>query len=283
MIEALESRKLLTAVVTLDADVVRIVGDVKNDVVTAQLTGANTFTLTVNGTETQAYNFDDIDHIEFEAGAGSDSITLGRVEVPLFAAGGKGDDSISASSGYDTLSGGGGEDYIFGGNGDDLIDGGVQGDVMMGSGGSDRILGGSTNTLDDFISGGDGDDSADFSLYSAGRVKIIVGRTVAGDDVSDVVLGDIEYVAGTSSNDIITTIAGKPITIQGLGGNDQLTGGRGNDSLDGGAGDDALTGNPGNDIFDLRGGGNDQVFGGRGEDSVVGNDAGDTLDSVENS
>lgn len=73
--------------------------------------------------------------------------------------------------------------------------------------------------------------------------------------------------------------------IQGLGGNDKLTGGNGNDHLEGGDGNDKLTGGKGNDRLEggngndtLNGGaGNDVLFGGPGQDTLTGGAGADTF------
>ncbi|CAM5303593.1 hypothetical protein [Thauera mechernichensis] len=73
--------------------------------------------------------------------------------------------------------------------------------------------------------------------------------------------------------------------IQGLGGNDTLTGGNGNDRLEGGDGDDNLNGGAGDDVLfggpgqdTLTGGaGDDVLFGGPGQDTLTGGAGADTF------
>jgi Ca2+-binding RTX toxin-like protein len=102
-------------------------------------------------------------------------------------------------------------------------------------------------------------------------------------------------ITGTSFNDVIDLASYPlPVEIQGLGGNDSLTGtsfgdrlyggdgedrlygGDGNDILDGGTGADHLWGDSGND--QLSGGdGNDELYGGEGYDVLTGGTGADTL------
>jgi Ca2+-binding RTX toxin-like protein len=62
----------------------------------------------------------------------------------------------------------------------------------------------------------------------------------------------------------------------GLGGNDQLSGGRGNDLVVGGAGNDQLSGGSGRDEL-LGGNGNDLLLGNGGNDTLIGGNGNDTL------
>ena len=93
------------------------------------------------------------------------------------------------------------------------------------------------------------------------------------------------YLEGTSSADGLST-GGLYEEVNGLGGNDTLTGGStldrliggdGNDSLIGNAGEDYLAGGAGNDTL-LGGDGNDTLIAGTGTDSLDGGAGNDTLD-----
>jgi Ca2+-binding RTX toxin-like protein len=114
--------------------------------------------------------------------------------------------------------------------------------------------------------------------------------------------GDTVVVNGSSGPDVLTVspngsqvrvtgtgftapvdISGVPsLVVNGLGGNDTLTGGNGLASLgftltlDGGDGNDTLTGGDGNDII-LGGAGNDTISGGRGNDVLFGGADDDTF------
>ncbi len=93
-----------------------------------------------------------------------------------------------------------------------------------------------------------------------------------------------DLITGSDSNDIISGSQGND-TLNGGAGDDLLRGGKGDDSLLGGVGNDILNGGQGNDILDggvgndfLRGGqGNDLLIGGDGNDVLIGDAGADTL------
>ncbi|WP_205944432.1 beta strand repeat-containing protein [Pelagibius litoralis] len=66
-------------------------------------------------------------------------------------------------------------------------------------------------------------------------------------------------------------------SIDGLGGDDLLTGGDFSDAISGGAGNDTINGGGGNDIL-LGGAGDDSINGGAGNDDIVGGPGSDTID-----
>ena len=67
------------------------------------------------------------------------------------------------------------------------------------------------------------------------------------------------------------------ISIDGLGGNDSLTGGDFSDAISGGSGNDTINGGGGNDVL-LGGPGDDIIIGGAGNDDIVGGPGNDTID-----
>jgi Ca2+-binding RTX toxin-like protein len=71
---------------------------------------------------------------------------------------------------------------------------------------------------------------------------------------------------GTPGPDVIVGLGGNDINIKGLGGNDVICGGKGWDFLWGSWGKDTLLGQAGRDAFD-GGDGNDRCEGGEGKDS----------------
>ena len=110
----------------------------------------------------------------------------------------------------------------------------------------------------------------------------------------------ITRITGTNGNDILTAVMPGRHRIEGLDGDDKLTGGASDDSLYGGNGRDILIGGGGNDSLN-GGAGPDQLIGGTGEDTASylgsssgvnvslltgrgagGDAAGDTLVGVEN-
>ncbi|HEU0099131.1 MAG TPA: pre-peptidase C-terminal domain-containing protein [Allosphingosinicella sp.] len=75
---------------------------------------------------------------------------------------------------------------------------------------------------------------------------------------------------GTAGPDTVVASATTtgPIVVNGLAGNDSITGGGGNDTLNGGADDDTLNGGSGNDTLN-GGSGNDTMVGGSGTDTAL--------------
>jgi Ca2+-binding RTX toxin-like protein len=84
--------------------------------------------------------------------------------------------------------------------------------------------------------------------------------TIVGTD------GDDDLV-GTQGPDVIVGLGGNDINIKGLGGNDVICGGKGWDFLWGSWGKDTLLGQAGRDAID-GGDGNDRCEGGKGKDSA---------------
>lgn len=89
--------------------------------------------------------------------------------------------------------------------------------------------------------------------------------------------GDAGHFVGSSAKDVVS-IAGADTGWQmdGLGGNDVLTGGNGIDVMTGGQGNDKLNGNAGADQLD-GGDGFDTLNGGSGDDALTGGRGGDLL------
>ncbi|MBN42891.1 MAG: hypothetical protein CL573_05315, partial [Alphaproteobacteria bacterium] len=161
--------------------------------------------------------------------------------------------------GADTFSGNAEDNTLYGMRGNDLLEGHA---------GDDQLFGGAGN---DILIGGYGEDTAVYvgarSNYavltqSSGTTIVYDKSGVDGiDEVSGVeklvfadqtvILGTVNEVAGTSSNDVgadaligstgsdvITGLAGDD-NITGLAGDDYIVGGAGDDIIDGGSGDDA--------------------------------------------
>lgn len=123
----------------------------------------------------------------------------------------------------------------------------------------------------------------------------IVFRAGAGDDVVDLseAAGRPFTIDGGAGDDQLTGSAGEDVVIggggldlvYGLDGDDVIVGGSGRDHLDGGAGDDVLDGGGADDIVSggegddrvLGGDGDDVLFGGPGFDDVAGGEGADDL------
>lgn len=196
----------------------------------------------------------------------------------------RGGNMLDGGAGNDRITGGSGGDHIYGGNGNDTLDGGAGWDSLYGGEGDDTFL---LSTGGDSYWGDAGFDTVDLSAQN-GRVTI----TYEGNPDSSRLNGndagrfyDIERFIATEYNDIIQT-SNHATTIEGLGGNDYLTGGAGNDTFYGGDDYDTLSGGDGNDGLDggnhndelLGGAGNDILLGGAGNDTLIGGTGADYLE-----
>jgi hypothetical protein len=102
------------------------------------------------------------------------------------------------------------------------------------------------------------------------------GRGSGGNTFSTLVAREVDDIRGTAAADAITITGNGAIIVNGVGGNDNLTGGNGADRFDGGIGNDRLLGNGGNDAL-LGGVGNDRLEGGMGNDVLTGGTGLDTM------
>lgn len=177
-----------------------------------------------------------------------------------------GDDTLAGGLGNDLLDGGTGSDWAVydtapsavmvdlnagiatGGDGNDTLlsienaRGSASGDTLTGNTAANRLTG---NAGDDTLTGGlgfdtlDGGAGNDWANYETAPSAVVVNlstRSASGGHGTDAVNG-IENVKGSPYND---TLVGDtaPNFLNGLGGNDRITGGAGDDILDGGAGND---------------------------------------------
>ncbi len=134
--------------------------------------------------------------------------------------------------------------------GPDRLSGTDSSDVICGFYGDDTFR---SDPDDDFLSGGNGLDTVDFTNARA-RVEadLTVGRsTGSGSDTMDGVeaaIGSVfdDELRGTNGRDRLEGGPGSDLLV-GRRGTDELHGGGGDDDLDGGSGPDALTGGPGID------------------------------------
>ena len=159
-------------------------------------------------------------------------------------------ESIAGMGGNDTLIGLGGDDTLSGGGGNDLLNGGPGADTLKGGAGEMDTI------------------SYD---YSPAGVTINLGDGTArggdadGDTIVDMGDDRIENVRGSMHDDILIGNTSKN-SLWGLGGNDELDGGRRDDKLFGGDGDDILDGGAGEDMLE----------GGYGADMLTGGEDSDT-------
>lgn len=104
--------------------------------------------------------------------------------------------------------------------------------------------------------------------FSAGSIKDLAGNSYAGTTSYNFTTTDMTVFNGTAVADTLTTGGSSVRSIMnGMAGNDTITGGTGNDTLDGGAGNDILDG----------GAGADSMSGGLGGDTYVVDSVSDTV------
>ncbi len=224
-----------------------------------------------------------------------------------------GDDGIDGKGGNDTLDGGDGNDWLDGGAGNDSLSGGAGDDTLwgdygqmdpntftFGSGGKDSLVGGAgidkvylaLSESDYFVSKNDttiiltrkldASSVTTIDRTQSNGVELISFQGGPTINVSDLLSG-----AATSGNDNLfqrTSLATtNPLVIDGLAGNDTITGIDGlGDSLAGGDGNDSLVGLGGGDYLD-GGAGDDTLNGGSGDDIYVIDSVGDVILGEENS
>ncbi len=217
-------------------------------------------------------------------------------------------------------------DVMFGGDGDDGLNGGTGTNVMHGEGGNDNIFVGATGAVFDqafgddgsdtfeiltftgvggathMIDGGNGHDVLFSGLHNSSEGVLVRNGMVTNEGQTGATFVGIEELIGTSRAD--TVFAGNGLfQVQGLDGDDQITGGDGQfNLLSGGRGNDSLTGGDvGDEIYDgderlstgtvlprfyddsdtIKGGlGDDTLLGYSGDDQIFGNAGNDSLYSV---
>ncbi|PUE30396.1 hypothetical protein B9Z39_02470 [Limnohabitans sp. JirII-29] len=207
--------------------------------------------------------------------------------------GGEGNDSLDAGNGNDTLTGGTGADTLYGSYGNDTyvfnqgdsadtiydydytagnIDtlqlgaGLLAGDVTVGRVSNDLKLSWGTDsvTIQNYFSG---------TYYQVEKISFADGTTWGVADVAGKLTQN-----GTAYADYMYGLNDYANRMNGLGGNDYISGGGKDDVLDGGEGNDVLDSGYGNDT--LTGGtGNDALYGGYGNDTYVFNQ-GDSADTI---
>ncbi|BAQ65371.1 Calx-beta domain-containing protein [Geminocystis sp. NIES-3709] len=106
----------------------------------------------------------------------------------------------------------------------------------------------------------------DVQLFTISNIPITTNGTGLPDTISGGV--GINIINGGGANDSLLGGIFSD-TLDGGSGNDTLIGGNGNDSLFGGGGNDRLLGDDGNDTINA-GSGNDTLIGGNGNDSLIG-------------
>ncbi|HWH00706.1 MAG TPA: calcium-binding protein [Pilimelia sp.] len=204
---------------------------------------------------------------------GRDVICAGDGDDHVSGAGG--DDVLLGGSGNDTLLGDGGNDILLGGWGDDTLDGGYGNDQVYGGSDQDRFRALPGWDGADQFSGGEGQDTADYSARTPGAPVTVTLDSAAGDggagegDRIGVVRWDYNPAGGMPVTDVEAVVGGA--------GADTLTGDFAANTLTGGPGADVLRGEGGRDRLDgVDGAGGDGLYGGHDYDVCTG-DPGDSL------
>ena len=239
--------------------------------------------------------------------AGNDSLSGGQLADIID--GGDGNDDLHGYAGNDTLVGGNGNDTLEGDAGDDSLSGGKGNDRLQGNAGNDTYFFNQGDGVDT-ISDGDyvaenldtlrlgagitpsgtvlarvgnhltltwGTDAVTLEDYFSGnyyRIEKIVfddGTTWAYSDLASRLTQ-----TGTSGNEYWTGLRDQSNRMNGMAGNDSLSGGQLADIIDGGDGNDDLHGYAGNDTL-VGGNGNDTLEGDAGDDSLSGGKGNDRL------
>ena len=226
--------------------------------------------------------------------AGNDNLTGSGGADTIVS--GAGDDWVDSAAGDDLLFGGAGLDVLRGGDGNDMLDGGFGYDIMRGGQGNDTYLfnlGDGKDVIyddsgDNTLAFGEGIDSTDLRIEKRGAdlaivygpedeitlssyfanetvVDTLVFDTQAATTLSELMVQNPIYIAGTSMIDQIRALEGYQNNISAGSGDDQAWGSTMADEIDGGSGDDQLYGGDGDDV--LAGGqGSDFLDGGAGND-----------------
>ena len=192
-------------------------------------------------------------------GVQADYDTLLNIEGVIGSSGG---DVLKAGSAASTLLGGGGGDSLYGGAGDDLLDGGDGDDQIYAGAGSDKVIGGAGSDTLHLIAGAAGLNADLAALWSGGQ-GVVNGSAITGIER----LGRIT-ASDQADNIVVGSLYADRVELDGLAGDDTLSGGAGGDLIYGGLGRDSIDGGAGDDFLyvDL----DDRlVVGGSGNDIVV--------------
>ncbi|MBB5788941.1 peroxidase family protein [Jiangella mangrovi] len=209
-----------------------------------------------------------------------------------------GDDRAYGRGGNDTLNGGSGDDVIAGETGNDIVNGGAGDDTFQvtgtahgwdsvtGAAGTDRVVATTAGTLIGLASVASVEEVSAEPVPGGGvleNVEVNGSNSANTLSFAPVTLTGIVHVDGLGGDDSVTGNAADDVlrggaandTVNGAGGNDALHGDAGADTLNGAAGDDVLEGGAGNDAL-VPGPGFDVLAYGTGTvnvDTVTGFDA----------
>ena len=275
MIDTLESRRLLTAVLHSNG-ILTITEGAGDQAVVLTIQNHKDFQpggnfleipyvhVTTNGTIEGEFNTLKIKRIVATLGDGNDSYTCpSNFQYAQYIRGGNGNDTIQGGRNRDALDGDSGNDSLDGRRGDD---------ILGSAAGSDTII------------GGEGFDTVDYHRRTAGlnlSMDFLSNDGAAGEtgnlhnDVEEVLGGlgadRIDCSGFATTKDILTGVV-SGLTIMGSNGRNTLIGSQGNDLIVGGPHAETLHGGAGDDTLNGHGG-RDRYYGEDGADLILsGND-----------
>ena len=177
-------------------------GGVDNDETFAVSYGGGIYTVTFTDEAGANYGqtFSGIDAIFFDGGSGNDILMVdASVAIPVYAAGGDGNDRIAGGSGSDRLFGGAGDDVLAGGGGNDTLSGGA---------GNDRYLFGNGWGQDSVVElPGGGSDILDYTAVTAGLTHTLGAQTTDGTNKTIYSGNFFEGIASGSGADILKVVS----------------------------------------------------------------------------
>lgn len=215
-------------------------------------------------------------------GTGNDDYMQGFDNNDITIYGEAGNDTLNGGNASDRLYGGEGDDRLLGYAGNDTLDGGVGNDYLEGAAGNDTYIfdiGYGIDTINDnqginTICFGEGITQEGLTAYRTNWNDLTI--TFAGTEDRIVLQGyftsadnrkfnvrfadgcryeytdlenPINHVHASENDDWMSAWSDEGIFLNGMEGNDSLTGGAGNDILIGGAGNDMISGGVGDDIY----------------------------------
>ncbi len=188
-----------------------------------------------------------------------------------------------------TVAGGKGNDTIFASSGSDVFvyDKGDGKDIIYNFGESDAINLGSNANIKDFKI------KKDNVTFKIGSGSITVNNLTSGINFNDTIFSNGIFISDEGAKVLSSfsgtinleefwvskadaSLAKKKVSINGTGWADSLVGGNGKDTLLGEGGEDTLYGGKGNDIL-FGGNENDSLWGGKGNDTLTGGEGYDTF------
>ncbi len=213
-------------------------------------------------------------------GSENDFLWGDAIELATDTEASPGDDYLDGGEGNDYLNGGKGNDILIGGTGDDTLEGGEGQDVYIykKGDGKDTIVDTKTGNIGhgyNTLTFGEGIKAENITLRLGSLLldlgdgdQIHIENFDKNDALNSVAIDSFEFADGStlSSSQLLergfdidgvegdNILSGTNVTdrIRGFGGDDLLFGGAGDDTLDGGKGNNLLMGGAGNDTYVIR-------------------------------